>query len=95
MLRATATARPIMQITVAIACSIQCSRKELKNLSKLTPRGKRTTKEPPRQIAWRITKAPTDPGRAVVARFAVPEMVGMEVEVVSVAVIFMKNVPVC
>lgn len=46
-------------------------------------------------MAWRITSAPTDPGRVVVARFAVPEMVGMEVEVVSVAVIFMKNVPVC
>lgn len=81
-LRATATARPTMQIIVVMAWSIQCSVKELKNLRKLTPRGKRRMKEPPRRMAWRTTSTAADPGSAVVLVFAVPEMEGMEVELV-------------
>lgn len=44
--------------------------------------GKRMTKGPPRKMVWSTTSAPTEPGSAVVLRFAVPETEGMELEFV-------------
>lgn len=51
------------------------------------------TKEPPRQIACKTTSTATELGRAVVLTLVVPERDGMEVEVVLVAIMSMKNVP--
>ena len=44
-------------------------------------------------MAWMMMSAATEPGSAVVLRFAVPKTVGMEVELVWMSSILTKNVP--
>ena len=50
--------------------------------------------EPPRQTAWMIIRTGTEDGSGLTFMSAVPEMVGMVVELVFVVVMSTKNVPV-
>ena len=58
------------------------------------PRGKRKRKEPARQMAWMMTRAVTEPGRAITCVSDVPEIVGIVMEPdCTVVVISTKKTP--
>ena len=50
--------------------------------------------EPPRQMAWMIIRTGTEDGSGLTCMSAVPETVGMVVELVFVVVMSTKNIPV-
>lgn len=59
-----------------------------------TPSGKRSRNDPPRQMAWMMTRADTEPDRDFTLVFDAPAIVGTVVESSDlVAVMSMKNVP--
>ena len=49
--------------------------------------------EPPRQMAWMMIRTGTEDGSGLTFMSAVPEMVGMAVELASVLVMSTKNTP--
>ena len=82
-----------MHAVVAKICIIQWNLTLLNQRNSTMPRGKRRMNEPPRQTAWMMIKIGTEDGSGLTFMSAVPEMVGMAVELASVFVMSTKNTP--
>ena len=93
-LKAIAKMSPNIHAVVANICIIQWNLTLLNHRNRTMPRGKRRMNEPPRQTAWMIIRTGTEDGSGLTFMSAVPEMVGMVVELVFVVVMSTKNIPV-
>ena len=84
---------PNIHAVVAKICIIQWNLTLLNQRNSTMPKGKRRMNEPPRQMAWMMIRIGTEDGSGLTFVSAVPEMVGMAVELAAVLVMSTKNVP--